>query len=107
MKVTIDTRICPECEVDWRADQIPVEYVVKDYYGHEPPCKRKFKYPEPDTEPCTCVPRYYSNLVGIELPYNDPNHYDGVSYWQCPACCARWDRFTGVLVSTSGVGDAR
>lgn len=37
----------------------------------------------------------FSRLFGIELPYDDPNHYDGVSYWQCPDCHFTWDRFTG------------
>ena len=107
MTVNSETRFCPECGADWRASQIPVAYVLSDHYGHEPPCKREFKYPVPDTEPCTCGPRYYSNLIGIELPYDDPKYYDGVSYWMCPACNARWDRFTGVLVSTSGMGDSQ
>ena len=42
-------------------------------------------------------PQYFSKLVGIELPYNHPKHYDGVSYWQCPNCKNTWNRFTGKL----------
>lgn len=35
----------------------------------------------------------YSRLIGIE----DPNIYDGVSWWRCPDCGATWDRWTGKL----------
>jgi len=32
----------------------------------------------------------YSRLIGIE----DPLLYDGVSFWQCPDCGLRWNRWT-------------
>ena len=90
---------CPECGADWRSSPIPVEYVLADHYGHVVPCTRKFMYPVKDTTPCTCPPRYYSRLIGIQLPYDDPNHFDGVSFWRCPDCGAQWNRFTEELVS--------
>jgi hypothetical protein len=34
-------------------------------------------------------------LIGVELSYDDPEHYDGVSYWQCPECYVAWNRFNG------------
>jgi len=37
----------------------------------------------------------YWKLIGLE----DPNLYDGVSWWVCPGCEAKWDRWTGELVS--------
>ena len=36
----------------------------------------------------------FSHVVGIE----DPNVYDGVSWWRCPHCGATWDRWTGKLM---------
>ena len=36
----------------------------------------------------------YSRIVGIE----DPNLYDGVSYWKCPDCSGVWSRFTGKVL---------
>lgn len=36
----------------------------------------------------------YSRLVGIEIR----GGYDGVSYWECPDCKIRWDRWTGAEV---------
>ena len=37
---------------------------------------------------------HFSLLIGIELPWNHPQHYDGISYWQCPHCNETWNRFT-------------
>ncbi len=36
-----------------------------------------------------------SKIIGIELAYDDPDYYDGVSYWMCPHCGIAWNRFTG------------
>jgi transposase-like protein len=30
-------------------------------------------------------------LIGVEIE----GKYDGISYWDCPKCGRRWDRFTG------------
>ncbi|OGM09255.1 hypothetical protein A2Z67_04930 [Candidatus Woesebacteria bacterium RBG_13_36_22] len=69
MKETIsDKRHCPVCKVDWRGKKIPKEY--------------KEHYPSGAT--------HYSRLIGIEIQ----GGYDGVSYWECPDCKTRWDRWT-------------
>lgn len=39
----------------------------------------------PDTDP----PQYYSHLIGVEIS----GVYDGVLYWECPYCQARFHRF--------------
>jgi len=36
--------------------------------------------------------------IGIQLPYDHPDHYDGVSYWMFPCCGATYDRWTGKRV---------
>jgi len=35
----------------------------------------------------------YSRLIGIE----NPNVYDGISWWRCPDCGATWSRWSGEL----------
>lgn len=40
-------------------------------------------------------PYTWGREIGIELAYDHPNHYDGVSYWQCPDCKTTFNRFTG------------
>ena len=101
-----DADRCPECGVSWQGQRIDTDYVVQGLYGHNAPCQRKQSWDKDfdDLVPCTCGPRYYHRLIGIELSPDHPDHYDGVSCWQCPDCNTRWDRFTGKLVSTSGVG---
>lgn len=87
-----DARYCPKCHADWRGSEIPIEFVRRGHYGHRPPCERQMPWQLVDgatNAPCTCPPRYFSHLIGIETP-----GYDGVSWWMCPACSTRWDRWT-------------
>ena len=67
-KVAGDSRYCPECKADWQGDPIPEN--IRQHYGET---------------------THWSRLIGIE----DPLIYDGISWWQCPDCEARWDRWTG------------
>lgn len=93
---TDEGRYCPKCNGDWRSTEISRDALFKGYYGHEPPCTKKRSWDDgyDENAPCDCPPRYYSHLVGVELSYDDPNHYDGVSLWMCPYCGTRWDRWT-------------
>lgn len=63
---------CPECKADWRASKIPE--ASRHLYGNS---------------------EWFSRLIGVELPYDHPDHYDGVSFWRCPDCGSQWNRFTG------------
>ena len=90
-------RYCPKCHADWRDQEIPRDSVRRGYYGHRPPCERQMPWQlvhGATNAPCTCPPRYFSKLIGIETP-----GYDGVSVWMCPACSTRWDRWTGMEVT--------
>lgn len=93
--MTGDELDCPECGADWRSAEIPRESLTKGYYGHNAPChkKREWDYDFDPTVPCDCPVRYFSRLIGIE-----DATYDGVSWWQCPDCSARWNRWTSELV---------
>lgn len=65
--------VCPENGCDLRASEIPAESLAKGYYG-----------PWDGVEK-----RYYSRVVGVEIR----GLYDGVCYWYCPECGAKWHRF--------------
>lgn len=79
---------CPECNADWDAGDIFTILRKQDW------CKNKS-----DEELQTAIKQLYSppykfsRLVGIELDYSHPDHYDGVSYWMCPDCKHTWPRF--------------
>lgn len=63
---------CPN-GCDNRGKEIPPESLAKGYYG-----------PWDGTER-----RYFSEVIGVQIP----ELYDGVAYWACPKCGARWHRF--------------
>ena len=91
--MTKERRYCPNCGADWRAQQIPEESVRKGYYGHREPCQAKHEWDDhfdPNVS-CTCPPRFYTRLAGVEYTHG----YDGVSEWVCPDCGGRWSRWTG------------
>ena len=62
---------CPECGCSWDGGDIPED--IREHYSE---------------------PFKWSRVIGIE----DPRIYDGVSWWMCPECKAKWDRWTGELV---------
>jgi transposase-like protein len=62
-----------------------------------PACKSDLKgapIPEEDRHNYSSGSTHFSRLIGIEIR----GGYDGVSFWECPDCHARWDRFTGEKV---------
>lgn len=67
---------CPVCGISWVGEPIPLRY-RRDYGGA----------------------KHFSRLVGVEYSWNSPNHYDGISEWQCPDCFARFGRWSGKLLA--------
>lgn len=93
---------CPECGSNWDGGDI-YEYFL-DVKNN--PTSEGYAYykDKTDAEIMASAESYgyrpndkkhFSKLIGIELPYNDPDHYDGISYWQCPECMVAWNRFNG------------
>jgi len=67
-----------------------------DHYGNCPQCGESWDdgpIPEEHHEHCS-EPYRYSKLIGWE----DPELYDGISWWVCPFCNARWNRWTLELI---------
>lgn len=79
---------CPECNADWDGglifDSFRADEYYKDLTDKELQKKVESSYGEPYK---------WSRVIGIE----DPMIYDGVSWWMCPDCKAKWDRWTGEL----------
>jgi len=38
------------------------------------------------------------DVIGVQYSYKNPNHYDGVSEWNCAVCKARVGRWSGKLL---------
>ena len=43
----------------------------------------------------TCQKCGSENIIAIEYPWNDPDHYDGVSEFMCNDCNVRIGRWSG------------
>lgn len=81
---------CPECNADWSAGDIFDVLRPQDW------CKDKSDDElRAHIQECYSPPYKFSRIIGIELPYDHPGHYDGVSYWQCPDCKHNFPRFEG------------
>lgn len=89
---------CPECEANWDGGDILEEFVRLKDEGHN------YYSNLSDDELIEAAGDYgwtpenkkrFGNLIGMELSMDDPEHYDGVSYWACPECGVAWCRWTG------------
>ena len=88
---------CPECKANWDGGDILEELVrLKD--------EGTFYQNYSDADLIKAAGDYgwtqenkkrFSHLIGMELSMDDPEHYDGVSYWICPECGVGWCRWTG------------
>lgn len=93
MVTTIDKQpACPKCAASWDGGDIfetlrPQEWCQK-MSDDELRAYVHAHYSEPYR---------FSQLIGI----NVLGKYDGISYWECPACKTRWDRFTQQEVATN------
>lgn len=89
---------CPECGCKWKGEDI-LEYFLRlkregdPYWGKK--TREEIRESAGDYGWKEEEPKWFSRLIGVELPYDDPGHYDGVSFWKCPDCETQWDRFTG------------
>lgn len=80
---------CPKCNADWCAGDIFDALRQAGYTDKSDEQLREF------VKQCYSPPYKFSRLIGVELPYNHPEHYDGVSYWMCPDCKHQFPRFAG------------
>ena len=40
-------------------------------------------------------PKCQAEMIAVQYAWDEPEHYDGVSEWLCPACELRIGRWTG------------
>lgn len=79
---------CPECGANWCAGEIFDVLRPQDW------CKDKSDDElRAHIQECYPPPYKFSRIIGVELPYDHPEHYDGVSYWMCPDCKHAFPRF--------------
>lgn len=99
MKLEKGARECPSCKASWDGGSI-LETFLKQRDQAKP---GGFRYGwtdeevEKDMKECYSPPYRWGREIGIELAYDHPLHYDGVSYWECPDCKTTFNRFTGEM----------
>lgn len=97
-----DHDVCPNCGAELCGGRIYEDWAPKHAPGREAEYAESY-----GAGPLTPEDRRHicgSQIVGIELPLNHPNHYDGVSYWRYPCCDSIYDRFTGERMEDHGLG---
>jgi hypothetical protein len=84
---------CPKCGVSWDGGSILESWkkLRKDGVAYLDKSDEEL---ETNMKKCYSPPYRWNRLMGIELPYDHPKYYDGISYWKCPDCKTTWDRFT-------------
>lgn len=79
---------CPDCGANWCSGDIFDVLRPQDW------CKDKSDDElRAHIQECYSPPYKFSRIIGVELPYDHPDHYDGVSYWMCPDCNHQFPRF--------------
>lgn len=85
---------CPKCGSSWDGGSIAETFKKMKAEGNTYYGKMTDEEIDKLVEESYAPPYRWGRQIGIELPYDHPNHYDGVSYWQCPDCNTTWNRFT-------------
>jgi rubredoxin len=89
-------RTCPECKSSWDGGSILETFIKgRDDGSHAWNKDMTDEEIEEYVKNSYSPPYRWGREIGVELPYNHPRHYDGISYWQCPDCKATFNRFTG------------
>jgi hypothetical protein len=79
---------CPNCGTSWDAGDIFDVLRQQAVY-----CDRSDEQLRATVQKYYSPPYKFSRIIGIEYAYDHPQHYDGVSEWQCPDCKYSWYRF--------------
>jgi hypothetical protein len=92
---------CPECGVPWKQEETITDSFLRDKEEGHYKDKTIEEVKEISAEMYGCTednPQHFGteHFVGIQLEWNHPNHWDGVSYWKCLNCDTTWNRFTNL-----------
>jgi len=86
---------CPKCGVSWDGGSILEAFIKQRENGSKYYLGKSDSEIEEDMKKHYSPPYRWRREIGIELAYDHPKHYDGISYWQCPDCKTTFNRFTG------------
>lgn len=87
--------ICPKCGSDWDGGSIIDAFIEQRNQGSKHWGGKTDEEIEKEVKENYSPPYRWGRQIGIQLPFDHPLHYDGISYWQCPDCSTAFNRFTG------------
>jgi hypothetical protein len=92
-----EERLCKKCGSNWDGGSVLEEFFKQRDNAKEG--EYRFGWTDQQVEDsmkeCYSPPYRWGREIGIQLPFDHPNYYDGISYWQCPDCKTTFNRFTG------------
>jgi len=88
---------CPKCNIDWEEEETIYDYFLGKYLIEFSKSMKVEEIERKAMETANCYghteenPKHFGkNHIGIE----DPDKYDGVSYWLCTNCNTTFNRWT-------------
>lgn len=89
-KKALNTCVCPNCNADWGGDEIFDVLRKQDW------CKDKSDDKLREHIRQSYSPPYrFERVIGVEYPYDDWRHKDGIVAWMCPDCKHMFPRDLG------------
>lgn len=85
---------CPKCNSSWDGGSILESFIQQRQNGAEFWKDKSDAQIEKEMKSSYSPPYRWRREIGVELPHGHPNHYDGISYWECPDCHTTFNRFT-------------
>jgi len=90
---------CPNCGAAWYEDRDIATYLFEEMNAKYPTREKAEEAAEmygwtPEE------PRYFGkDVTGVQYSHTHPQHYDGVSEWECGACRTRVGRWSGKVLA--------
>jgi len=84
---------CPECGTSWDDGDIFDTLRADEFYEDKTDEEVKISASQYGWSENNKIRR--TKLMGLELPWDHPDHREGICFWQCPECNTIWNRYTG------------
>ena len=91
----IKDRTCPKCGSNWDGGSILETFIEQRNSGVKVWQGMSDEQIEAHIKEYYSPPYRWGREIGIELAWDHPQHYDGVSFWQCPDRQTTFNRFKG------------
>lgn len=88
-------RTCPKCNSNWDGGSILETFIKQRDLAYSVWEGMTDEEIETEMKECYSPPYRWGREIGVELSWDDPDHYDGVSRWLCPDCNTTFDRWSG------------